>query len=438
MNKNIEKAGFYGWKNVALWSIIIGMNGFAMYSYTIVFPYMLKDFGWARGPASLALTVMIIMMGVLYPVVALLINRYGNKKTMMIGLIALMVSMTLVGTIVTEIWMWTLIWGVMVPFGFLFGGFVPVYSNAMLWFNIRRATVIGILATALAVGGFISQPFCAWIIEISGSWRSGWFAVAAGGAIAFIMTFFIVEKPEDIGQFPDGVDPADKNSALEKKTIAPKTFRTSIDWPLIEIIKTPVCWFMIIVLISFMMPLILVTTHGVLHFTDLGFTSMQAASIMSVIILFSGIAGLPMGALGDRIEPRWIICMAIIVMLLTFLGLWKAPSLWTLMAAGSGFGFAYGTIGVLLPAMQGNYYGPEAFAKFNGFSGPIGVVFSSIVPLIAGNIVDKTGSYDQAFIMVSFVLLCGCICAFLLKPPVKKFEIVNINPEPSQAAYDEK
>ncbi|MBW2369108.1 MAG: MFS transporter [Deltaproteobacteria bacterium] len=438
MDEKPEKAGFYGWKNVVLWCVIIGMNGFGLYSYTIVFPSMLKELGWDRGPASLALTIMIIMIGALSPVVALSINRFGNKKTIRFGLIGVMVSMILVGTIVTEIWMWTLIWGIMVPFGFLFGGFIPVFSNAMLWFNIRRATVIGILATALAVGGFISQPFCTWLIGITGAWQAGWFAVAAAGALAFIVSFFLVEKPEDIGQFPDGIDPADIKSASEEKTTAPKTYRSSVDWPLKEIVKTPVIWLLVLVTIGYMQALILVTTHGVMHFTDLGFTSMQAASVMSVTILFSGLAGLPMGALGDRIEPRWITSAALFVMLLMFLGLWKAPSLWSLMAAGSVFGFCYGTINVVLPALEGNYYGPESFPQINAILGPIGVVGTSIVPFVAGNIVDKTGSYDLAFIMVGFVLLGGFICALLLKPPVPQFAVPGANPKPSQAAYDEK
>jgi len=332
-----------------------------------------------------------------------------------------MVSMILVGTIVTEIWMWTLIWGFVVPVGFLFGGFIPIFSNAMLWFNIRRATVIGILATGLAVGGFISQPICTWLIGITGAWQSGPFAVAAAGAVAFILSFFLVEKPEDIGQFPDGIDPADIKSASEEKTLAPKTYRTSVDWPLNEILKTPAFWLIAVASIGYMQALLLVTTHGVLHFTDLGFTSMQAASVLSVTILFSGIAGLPVGALGDRIEPRWITSGALLGMLLMFLGLWKAPNLWFLMAAGSVFGFCYGAINVVLPAMQGNYYGPESFPKINAVLGPIIVAGTSIVPLVAGNIVDRTGSYDLAFIMVGFVMLGVFICSLLLKPPAVTF-----------------
>jgi cyanate permease len=348
----------------------------------------------------------------------------------------LIITMILVVSVVTEVWMWTLIFGIMAPFGFLFGGYIPVYSNAMLWFNVRRATVIGVLATGMAVGGFISQPVCTWLIELFGSWRAGWTAVAGAGAIALILSFFLVEKPQDLGQFPDGIKPEEAESTARHNAKVPKTYRTSVDWPFKEILKTPAIWLIALVSVGYMQALILITTHGVLHFTDGGLTSIQAASVMSVTILFSGIAGLPMGALGDRIEPRWLNSGALLVMLLMFFGLWKAPGLWRLMVAGSAFGFCYGAIGVLLPALEGNYYGPESFPKINAILGPIGVVFTSIVPFMAGSIVDRTGSYDLAFIIVGVALLGAFVCALLLKPPAVTFEAPGANPKSSQIVTD--
>jgi len=438
MNKKLEHTEFYGWKNLILWFVIIGVNGFGLYAFIVTFPAMLKDLEWDRAPASLAITIMIIMMGILSPVVALSIKRFGNKKTIMFGLICGIVSMILMGTVVTEIWMWTLVWGFIVPVGFLFGGFIPIFSIAMLWFNIKRATVIGILATGLAVGGFISQPICSWLMEVTGLWQSGPFAVAAAGAFALILSFFLVEKPEDIGQFPDGIAPADIKSAKDEQILVPKTFRASVEWPLTEILKTPVFWLITLVSIGYMQASLLITTHGVLHFTDLGFTSMQAASVLSVFILFSGIAGFPMGALSDRIESRWVVCGSLLGMLLMLTGLWKAPNLWFLMVAGAVYGFCYGALIVVLPAMCGNYYGPESFPKLNAVLGPIVVAGTSIVPLVAGNIVDRTGSYDLAFIMAGFVMIGVFICSFLLKPPTPKFEAIDTKPEPLQRAYNEK
>ncbi|MBW2369287.1 MAG: MFS transporter [Deltaproteobacteria bacterium] len=421
MSEKPKKVGFFGIKNIAFQFLIMASGGFGLYSQAIIFPAMIKAEGWARGSASVALTLMVLIMGALAPVVAISINRYGNKKTLMFGLIVITVSTILLGTIVTKIWMWTLLWGIIGPIGFAFGNYIPIIANIMLWFNIRRALMIGIAMTGLAVGGFVAQPLCTWLIVITGSWQTGWFAAAVAGFIAFILSFFIVEKPEDIGQFQDGLNPAEIESEEDSKTRTPKTYRSLTNWPLKEVLKTPAVWLLIFICIAYMQALMLIITHGVLHFTDIGFTPMQAASVLSFIILCSAISGPPMGALGDRIEPRWVVSFAMITLLLMLLGLWKAPSFGFLMAVGPVFGFCYGTLPVMTIAITGNYFGPESFAKVNGIIGPFGTVGSATIPVVAGAVVDKTGSYDIVFIIVGFVLLGGFICALLLKPPVPRF-----------------
>jgi MFS family permease len=213
------------------------------------------------------------------------------------------------------------------------------------------------------------------------------------------------------------------DSTSGSNVAAPKTYRSSVNWPLKAVFKTPSIWFLMAVNTGFMQALFLITSHGVLHFTDIGFSPMQAASILSLIILSSGIAGLPMGVLADRIEPRWIASVAMIAMLLMFLGLWKAPNMGFLMAVGPVFGFSYGTIGIMLTTIMGNYYGPETFPKINGVLAPIATATSAIIPVVAGVIADRTGSYDLVFIFIGFLLLGGFICAILIKPPTPKFDV---------------
>lgn len=423
MGKFQEKSSFYGWKNTVFLFFIMYSAGIVFYSISIIFPAMIKDLEWTRGPASLALTINILIMGFLAPIIAISINKYGNKKTLIFGWIAVVVTMILLGTVIRQLWIWTVLWGIIAPIGMAFCGFIPVITNVMLWFNVRRATVLGIVMTGFALGGFITQPLYTWLMGVTGSYQIGWFVNATAGCIALALTFFIIEKPEDLGQHPDGLDPEDMDSTSAGKLTAPRTYRSSVNWPLKAVFKTPSIWFLMAVNTGFMQALFLITSHGVLHFTDIGFTSMQAASVLSFIIMSSGIAGLPMGMLADRIEPRWITSVAMIAMLLMFLGLWKVPNMGFLMAVGPVFGFCYGTVGIMLTTIMGNYYGPEAFPKINGVLAPIGTVTSAIIPVAAGVIADRTGSYDLVFIFISFVLLGGFICAILIKPPTPRFDV---------------
>jgi MFS family permease len=176
-------------------------------------------------------------------------------------------------------------------------------------------------------------------------------------------------------------------------------------------------------MLGFIMAFFLITSHGVLHFTDLGLTRMQAASVMGAVIFGAGVARFPMGALGDRVEPRWIISGAMFLMTVSLIGLWKATSMKILMFAGPCFGFSYSTLLVLQPTIIGNYYGPESFPKINGAISPFMVCITAVVPIAAGIIADKTGSYDLAFMIICILVFISFLCALMLRPPVQTFEI---------------
>ncbi|MFC1895233.1 nitrate/nitrite transporter, partial [Thermodesulfobacteriota bacterium] len=218
-------------------------------------------------------------------------------------------------------------------------------------------------------------------------------------------------------QRPDGVT-AEQAAALAAGTGEPsRTFRSPVVWPLKEILKAPTIWLMAVASIAHGQAIFMVTSHGVLHLTDLGFGKMQAAGVLSFIIFGAGAARFPVGWLGDRIEPRWLISVCITGMALCFLGIWKAPSIRFLMFVGPLFGFCYGGVIVLNPAIVGNYFGAEVFPAVNGFLAPLLTVFGAIVPVAAGMVAESTGSYDLAFKIIGVMLVCAIVCALLLAPP---------------------
>jgi MFS family permease len=190
-------------------------------------------------------------------------------------------------------------------------------------------------------------------------------------------------------------------------------------WTLKEALKTRVVWFLLVLFLAQMMPVFMMTTHGVLHFLDGGYSVMQSAMALSSILLGSGLARLPMGWLGDRIEPRFIVLVIMVVRLFAFVGLWLSPNYIMLLVCGFSFGFSYGTSIVLIPIITANYFGPTAFASINGVMAPIMIVFGATVPVGAGYISDRMASYDLVFMTLTGVIGAGILCTYLLKPPVK-------------------
>ena len=102
--------------------------------------------------------------------------------------------------------------------------------------------------------------------------------------IALVCSFFLVNKPEEIGQYPDGLSPDEVEADQDQTGGGVRTYRTAQTWEVKQVFWTPIIYFIAIAIIGHLMPLFLITSHGILHFTDMGFSQMQAASILSLIM----------------------------------------------------------------------------------------------------------------------------------------------------------
>ncbi len=172
--------------------------------------------------------------GVPLPLVAVSINKLGTKKTISVGITVVFIGLVLLGTLVSQLWQWIVVWGLIVSFGFLFCGFIPIQATLMFWFNKKRATAMGIVMTGAALGGFFAQPFYTWIMALTNSWQAAWLVGALFALISLILAFFIVGKPEDVGQHSDGLTPEDIETGQSGIRHGARTYRTSTSWGLKE------------------------------------------------------------------------------------------------------------------------------------------------------------------------------------------------------------
>ncbi len=336
---------FYGWKNaIILFLLYFCLLGFVYYGFSVIFPQMVKAMGWSRGQAALPHSLRAVMVGLLTPLASVAINKIGSKRTFLIGLATSLVALVLLGTVTTKFWHWAVLWGLVMPLGFALAGQVNVQTTTLYWFNKRRATAMGFVMSGAAVAGFLASPALTWLMKQTGSWQSGWIACAGVILVSIIVLHWLINKPSDIDQFADGVHPDEASGSSGRSQESGKTYRTTEEWELKEAMRTRIVWLDVVLLTSLYMSLYLLLVHGVFHLTDLGYTRMNAASGISAILIGGVMSRLPMGVVGDRVEPRWILTFAYFLMLPAMLAFWKAPSMAWILAAGFGFGFGFGTV----------------------------------------------------------------------------------------------
>ncbi|NCN83401.1 MAG: MFS transporter [Sphingomonadales bacterium] len=410
---------FYGWTNVGLFFFIqFAASGFVYFAYSVVFPVMVETMAWNRGTASLAQSIALMMLGLAYPLTGYLLSRYGVRKTVTIGLLVMLSGLLLLIFTVSEIWQWILIWGGVMGLSFALTGPICSQTAMINWFSIKRSTTIGIVMTGSAVGGALAQPILTAMMDRFDSWRLAWLIAAAMVTVALIAAQFIINRPQDIGQFPDDVNPGLAVQDPLARNMRPKTHRTGHDWTMKQVIRTPTLYLLMLVTLGYLGTFFFLLNHGVLHLTDNGLSGLQAASIMGMAILGSGFARIPAGWLGDQFELRWTLFGSIALMAIGLSGFWLGHGVILLSAMGMLFGAGYGSLLVLGPVVVGNYYGERAFPIINSVLAPVMLPFAAAAPAGAGYIFEATGSYDIAFAGAISLLVAGLIAAFFMKPPL--------------------
>jgi MFS family permease len=418
---------FYGWTNILLLLCIqFAASGFVYYAYAVIFPEMIAAFDWNRGTASIGQSIALLGFGLFYPITAWMIGKYGSRTTLTTGLSIMLIGLLAIVTLVTEMWHWIAIWGVVVGLSFALTGPIASQTVVINWFNAKRATMIGVVITGSAIGGAVAQPALTLIMDQWGDWRSAWIASAIVVAISIVAVRFVIDHPEQVGQSVDGGSTGGSigpDTSEPKRTV--RTYRTSGDWTLRQVVARPTFYLLLCVGGGYMFTLTFLLAHGKLHLQDTGFSDVDAASILGLIILGSGIGRIPLGWLADRFEPRWLVTALLAFMIAGTAAIWSIKAAGVLYLAAFVFGFCFGGMLVALPMIMSNYFGEKVFAAVNATVAPILLPIAATAPAGAGYIYEATGSYDWMFVISLIVLGLAFFCAIALAPPKSPEEIVS-------------
>jgi len=434
MAKKTKADSFYGWVLLPILCLVYSIPiGFALYGPPVIYRFMQKELPWQRGEINLGYTFIGVMIGLGAFIIPWLMDRFGPRKTLTLGAILTAVSVLFMAFL-GQIYPVYLVLCFFVGLGISFGSIVPIQALVLLWFNVRRALVMGLVMGGGAIGGFIyPQIISAAIVAFGGDWRVGWIVIAvaclAGSVIAMIA---VRNRPEELGQHPDGMTPEAVRVAMSHGKSKPiKTYRSPVNWHFKDALKTRTIWFSIIGIsfIFFLWQTVLTQTPA--HLTDRGFSLsdpilfLQPAFIYGLILAFSIVGRLSVSFLGELIESRFLIAIAGFCLISGGVLFWFASrdNLWATylypLLAGFGFGASY----VSYPLLLGNYFGTESFHKISAIFNPITTGFQYSAAFVAGQLYDINGNYGMAIIIACSGAFIGTLVILLCRPP----EPHNIN-----------
>jgi len=126
---------------------------------------------------------------------------------------------------------------------------------------------------------------------------------------------------------------------------------------------------------------------------------------------------LVMGGLSDRIGRRPTVGIAMAIQAVAFVGFLEVRSLEMLFGTALVFGYSYGAISTLFPAIVGDFFGRGQAGALVGFLFAFAGAMAGWGPLIAGAIYDATGSYDLTWGLAAGLNLVAIALLSLARPP---------------------
>ena len=104
-----------------------------------------------------------------------------------------------------------------------------------------------------------------------------------------------------------------------------------------------------------------------------------------------------MGAVSDLIGRRAALAVSLALQALSFVGLALPTGAPSLLLAAALYGFAYGAVTALMPAIVADFFGPAHAGSLVGLIFGIAGPTAALGPLLGGLVFDLTRSYAWAF-----------------------------------------
>ena len=419
-----QPSGFYGWKLLAIFWLILFTNfAFPLYGASVINAYMAADLHMDRAALGAAYGLFQWMVGLPAPLIAICINRKGVRFTMALGCVGVTVGALLMAFAVRTTLEVNLVFGVLIGLSALSGGILGAQAGIGRWFVKHKARAITLVHTGSSLGGFVAAPVLNHVIaRFGGNWRAGWMLIAGlSFAASLLALFFVKERPADFGQLPDGASSDGAPAASPRvPAVTHGVYKTSDTWTFGEVFRTPAIWMFLIAILGFSAGYPLFLAHGVVHLRDLGYSASAAAFSVSVMLLASLGGTLFFAGVADLVEPRFVWAVASVLfgvgMILALHASGAAGLYLYAICLGAGFGISFSS----MMAIPANYYGTHAYAAVVAVVIAVGTTAGAVGPVAAGYIYDRFGSYEPAFYAVSGLSFFGALLLLFAAPPVHK------------------
>ena len=411
MSTDSIKQKFLGWRMIISANFIDFISGgLAFYAYAVFFSFIQDEFSASRFLVSLTVSVMILTAGLYSPLMGYILDRFSIRKVLTVGAVIYGLGLTLL-SVVQSFYQFLFIYGALVSLGMVIFGNLSTSKLISNWFRDKIGAALGYAAIGLSFSGVIIPPIAVFLIS-NFTWRGAYliFGIFVLVVCSYCAYKFIIDKPEDVNQHPDGKIDIDTSEEVAKSETI--TFN--------EILSKRVFWILTIIFTLQLSANLGVYTHIPIYSQDLGFSPIQASWIFSVAAFNAALGKIIFGNLLDRLGAKKTILVSLFFHGLGIATLIFADNLLFLLFSVIVMGLG---LGGTIPLMNSTFaiaFGSSNFGKARGLVGPFMVPMQITAAPLSGWLYDTFGNYTLAFsINVVLCIVAGIVVLFLNLPDRK-------------------
>jgi len=389
--------------------------GFAFQSYPVIQLQLEKELNLSRFVTTLTIPIFMMCSAIFFPIVGKLLDQYSVKKIIVWG--GFIYSISLMSLYLTfNYFTFILIYGLPIALGATLMGNLATSKLVSSWFERQAGRALGIAAVGVSFAGFIfpnlTQYFLMDVLFLE--WREVYlvFGIFLLLIITPLIFFLVIDKPGDVGQEIDG--------GMKEIGIEPDE-NIGVEWEIKDLLKNSNFWILTIVFALQFSSMMAILAHLTFYASERGWAD-QAAFIFGMYAIPAMLSKVVFGWLVEKkLDPRMAvsISLAFQAMGLLLITTTQSPTQLALVIALFGFGGGAGL--PMSNILFRNTFTPKSFGTSRGLSQPFIFLMQAVGTPGVALIFQYYGNYNNAFLMLTVMVVLAIFIIWLLKEPQEDF-----------------
>jgi OFA family oxalate/formate antiporter-like MFS transporter len=387
----------------------------SVYAYSVMTLPLNKLHGWQKSDITLAFSLAILFLGFSAAILGRTVEKMGPRNSGRLA--ALFYSLGIMGSglavKIGSLPLFLVCYGCIGGIGLGIGYITPV-STLVKWFPDRRGLATGMAIMGFGFAAMVFGPIMGKLFMLMDIWKVYFVLGAIYFCLIFSSSLYIAPPPA--GWLPPGYTVAENGEKTAKKSIKKDLAQLTVS----EAIRTRRFYFMWVMLfINITCGIALISVASPMAQEVVGFSPMQAATMVGVMGLFNGAGRICWASFSDYLGRARTFMAFFIIEIIAFLLLTTTTNALAFQAIIYLILTCYGGGFSTLPAFLGDMFGTKQLGTIHGYELTAWGIAGMVGPSIVTHVLETTGSYTSTLYIfagfLTFALFVSCLMVFDLR-----------------------